>query len=97
MATENSSTKHAPTPWKSTQIRDGYEIHTTSLNGDGDYAAFAYSKEDSDFIVLRVNAHDELVAALRGCIDALAKMTAPESIGHAEMVAASAVLAKVQS
>jgi hypothetical protein len=45
---------------------DGYtEIHTPSLNGEGDYVALVYKPEDAAAIVKSFNAHDELVAALR--------------------------------
>jgi hypothetical protein len=92
-----NDTKHTPTPWQARSVRHDlgrYEIGSVDLNGAGDYAALAYSAADAAHIVRCVNAHDELVAALRDLCDATDRPPLPSVLANA-YDNARAALAKV--
>jgi hypothetical protein len=77
---------HTPTPWVAlpTAFNEGFTISAQPspvLRGFTKQIAFVGDKADEEtkanaaFIVKAVNAHDELVAALKGCLDALLSST----------------------
>lgn len=87
-----TSQQHTPTPW-TVSLADGKAIGQTD---SGDELVYANSREDAAFIVRAVNAHEELVAALRACEAYMS--TAPIFDGYLKAVdAARAALAKVAS
>ena len=63
---------HTPTPWYAYEtISDNYSILSCQLKKNGlktDIAHYVL-KEDAEFIVRAVNAHDELVEACKGAIE----------------------------
>lgn len=80
------TTKRTPGPW--TQ-GDGYNTHATSVFGsNGHRLAQATSPADADHIVRCVNAHDDLLAALR---DLIGSVERGDPIGPAKRAALIAI------
>ena len=96
--------RHAATPWHCVDLGEGrdWSVQSVDLNGSGDYVGNIYSKPNAAHIVRRVNAHDELFAALRDLLHSIqppallaenmSRCPAPKYIAQAR-----AALAKVQA
>ena len=78
--------KHSPLPWRLIENSAG---GATLVRGNGDWRAHAQShlqivpREDAEFIVRAVNAHEELLAALKQAIDVHCGQDACTSKVHA--------------
>lgn len=115
MATKNSSTKHTTTPWSYERARIHFRIRggmreigvvpfVGHRSGVGRDKVLWTSEADAVHIVKCVNAHDDLVAALRECEREL-RLTNLTQDGEQKagtpaarvIESARAMLAKVQS
>ena len=84
-------TDHTPTPWRSVDfiVAAGVELIAVLTAGEANNGCVSppIARANAVFIVRAVNAHDELVAALRGCLNAL--NTTEAALWSAEAVAAA--------
>ena len=102
-------TDHTPTPWHviETNEHDEAEIGGPDLmrvgspeNICGTYGGLHHSLPNAEFIVLAVNNHDKLVAALEMLLDDLGALSNPseliDRVGEAEAEKIFATLAAVK-
>ena len=64
-----NDTKHTPTPWREFSDADGTDIMTLSGDHIATIEPGSTCEGNAALIVRAVNAHDELVAALRKIVD----------------------------
>lgn len=90
------STQHTPTPWHDEIGAPGSSSGLTVRDENGNIIARVGSIDDAAFIVRACNAHDELVAALRGLLDATKDIRGidPEEYKPEAFATARAALAK---
>lgn len=95
------TTQHTPTPWKCAARPGPCGTHLLCIASANDLLIadiWGGSEANAAFIVRAVNAHDELVAALRGVLvwaDRYRPPLSPDSIEMLERVRAALAKAKV--
>lgn len=59
------STEHTPTPWDFSRKADYWRVEKLGINGISEETANCLKKENAEFIVRSVNAHEALLEAAR--------------------------------
>lgn len=96
------TTQHTPTPWNhsnGTVVFDGNDRKVAATYANKGYGIeIDEAQSNAAFIVRACNAHDELVAALRACVEEMSAYEyADEGISGELIRNARAALAKVQA
>lgn len=90
---ENKTMNHTPTPWRhEKKPYNGYRIISDS-GGDQviEFSDFEGSEANAEFIVTAVNAHEDLVEALKYLIEETEKPANEKNIPHVRMICKEAL------
>jgi len=85
--------KHTPTPWKATEIDGGIQVQKDHLKDVTGIFRGDEGKANGRFIVRAVNAHAELLEALKALVDCVADGKGKEQDA---LVVARAAIAKAK-